>query len=188
MAVQLDVSLTREGAEAIARFSAFPARLLPTLARGLDTGLELALARTTATRFVGKGPFPVADKRLGIVTRRLSTSLRRSAAVISGDTISARIGTNVKYFGIHEFGFNGTVAVRAHARVRVYAAEPTRNARGRLVKNTREVSGQVRAHQRRVNVTAREPLKTGLSENAGLIGRSISAALTREISSGGAGR
>lgn len=121
--MNVEITLTQEGAAAIARLAAFPSRMLPAVARGLDTGLEVALGQATARRFTGKGPFPVSAKRLGVVSGRLRASLRRSAARVEGDTVKASVGSNVVYFGVHEFGFAGTVAVRAHKRVRVYEGE-----------------------------------------------------------------
>lgn len=186
--MQVEITLTQAGAAAIARLSAFPARMLPAVARGLDRGLELALGQATAKRFTGKGPFAVSEKRLGVVSGRLRASLRRSAARVEGDSVRAAVGTNVRYFGIHEFGFNGTVNVKAHKRVRFVGANGKAVA-ARRVKKGMEVTGYegtVQAHSRRVNVIAREPMRAGLTEQAGLIGRAISGVLVSEWSGGAA--
>jgi len=53
---------------------------------------------------------------LGVVTSRLRSSVRATTPVVNGTRIECSIGTNVSYAGVHEFGFNGTVSVRAHQR------------------------------------------------------------------------
>jgi phage gpG-like protein len=178
--MQIEIALTAEGQRAMAGIAAFPDRLLPAIARGVDMGLELALGQTIARRFTGKGPFPVSDKRLGVVSGRLRMSLRRSPAQVQGDVVRAAIGTNVKYFGVHEFGFEGSVQVKAHNRTRTKAGEPVRDARGRLKKTRIETTHPVKAHSRRMKVPAREPLRTGLKDQRRAIGERISAAMVEE--------
>jgi phage gpG-like protein len=53
---------------------------------------------------------------LGVVTNRLRRSARATRPVIDGEQILSSIGTNVRYAGVHEFGFDGEVSVKAHTR------------------------------------------------------------------------
>jgi phage gpG-like protein len=84
--------------------------------------------------------------------------------------ISVGFGSNVKYFAIHEFGFQGEVQVKQHSRRTVGQKF---NNRGKLTKRTTErmkknlrnggSSGtMVRAHRRKLDVPARAPLGTEL--------------------------
>lgn len=60
---------------------------------------------------------------LGVRTGRLRRSVRPSKArVVAGGVVSS-IGSNVKYMGVHEFGFDGEVEVRPHARKRFVVRE-----------------------------------------------------------------
>ena len=93
-----------------------------------------------------KGPFPISQHKLGRGNRpggRLAQSIRVSLPQIQegSSTVTMGFGSNVKYFAIHEFGFSGTVGVKAHKR-----------------KNGQSV----RAHDRILNIIAREPMATEL--------------------------
>lgn len=85
-----------------------PQLVLPAMTRALDAQMQITLGHIVARRLSGQGPFPAADKRLGVRSGRLRQSLRTSKAVVRNGNIEAGIGTNVKYAGLHEFG--GTIA------------------------------------------------------------------------------
>jgi hypothetical protein len=53
---------------------------------------------------------------LGVITNRLRGSIRASLAYPDGSTVRSGIGSNVVYAAAHEFGFDGTVNVKAHQR------------------------------------------------------------------------
>lgn len=181
--MNISIELSEEGTRAYHAITDFQGKILPAVTRGLDLGLELALGRTLATRFTGRGPFPVADHRLGIITGRLRSSIRRSAARTVNGNVEAAVGTNVKYFGVHEYGFDGSVAVKAHKRTGY------RNDQGKVLskraaqkqtkkgKSVTERTGEVKAHSRRVKVPARAPLRTGLEANKQLIADALSRQL-----------
>jgi phage gpG-like protein len=62
---------------------------------------------------------PRSKTRLGVITGNLHASIVGSKAgeiEKSGNSYIARIGTNIVYARIHEFGFDGIQTVRAHAR------------------------------------------------------------------------
>lgn len=109
----IQFTIPREATELIAR-----CRDRSGLARALREEMnlqnQLVIGDTTKNRFTGKGPFPVAQHRLGVKTNRLRSSLRATKAVGAAENISSSIGTNVKYAGYHEFG--GRFQVRARAR------------------------------------------------------------------------
>lgn len=182
----ITIHVTTTGMSAIRRMLAaghdLPRRLAAPIGRGIYQGALEVLGRAIKTRFTGKGPFPPAQHKLGRVTGKLAQSLRVARPVVEQDgSVSVAMGSNLKYFAIHEFG--GRFNVRAHSR-RVVAARF--NTRGRLTRATinrrlenagRSNVQQVRAHKR--TVPARRPLGTALDENASRY--QISLAVSRAI-------
>lgn len=57
----------------------------------------------------------LTGKVLHVRTGTLRRSINRKVDVTPSGAV-ATIGTNVKYAGVHEFGFNGEVTVKAHGR------------------------------------------------------------------------
>lgn len=138
------------------------------VARGLTRGTLLMAAQIQAKRLTGKGPFPVSQNKLGVVSGRLRQSIRATEARIEGDSVIASIGSNVSYLKAHEFGFSGSVKVRAHEVTMTSLfgkklAEPLRFSR--------------LASSRKVNIPERRPIRTGIEESAPLLNREI----TREL-------
>lgn len=94
----------------------------------------------------------VKDKLTGPVlhvrTGTLRRSINRRVEQIGGG-VTATIGTNVKYAGVHEFGFQGTVDVREHVR---------------RMKSGTNVA--VRAHARQVDMPERSFLRSTVTDMA----------------------
>lgn len=132
----------------------------------LDRANPIATSRVNRARFTGNGPFPVGDHRLGHRSRRLTRSLTHSGARIvdaGGLKVASGIGSNVKYFGPHEFGFAGTVTVPAHERQMPEVQRVSSTGKSYVVPAHTQ---SVRSHSRRMRVPARAPLYTGLAEDA----------------------
>jgi phage gpG-like protein len=94
----------------IREIGTLPDRAMQAAAKGLSAGLQYAVG--LAQRKYLSGPRP---QRLGVVTARLRNSLTSRVDVFP-DRLVGRIGTNVPYGAFHEFGFHGSVNVRAHTR------------------------------------------------------------------------
>jgi phage gpG-like protein len=145
-----------------------PAALKRAVARGMKRGTLLIAGAVQTERLTGKGPFPVAQQRLGVRSGRLRRSVRGTAPQIQGDTVTTSIGSNVKYAAAHEFGFKGTVTVKAH--------EVTiKKLFGRKLKTPLRFSRL--AHQRNVTIPERRPFRTGIEASLNLIEDEI----TREV-------
>lgn len=179
--MNLHLSITRDQREAFARLAGLGTRLLGPLAKAWGSGAQEVLGRAVRGRFTGKGPFPVSQNRLGVVTNRLRRSMRATLPQVNetSGVISVSMGSNVSYYAPHEFGFRGRVQVKGHTRRNTPAPQ---TFRGRLTKGSqaaitdalreRELSGNrsrgrvnagyVRPHTRRVNIPARAPLGTEL--------------------------
>jgi hypothetical protein len=171
----------------IAAMEKWPESMLLAVARGMDRGANLALGAITAERFTGQGPFPIGEGKLGVKTNRLRSSLRWAPAHIEGRTVEGAMGSNVEYFGPHEFGFNGQVHVRTHSRHvasrgRFEKVERTSKKTGKTRKaKSQTASGlaTVRSHTRWQQVPARAPLGHGLADHGDLFTREITAELRK---------
>lgn len=193
----LTIAFDERSQETIRYMQMMPGEMLMAIRRGMDRGLALALGKIARERFTGKGPFPVGDRKLGVRSNRLRSSLRWNVtgqpgqpgsgepSNITGQTVTGSMGSNVEYAGVHEYGFAGEVQVRSFRR----GVSPTQFVKAGLgvLKGTRKLGKeafkaalgmeQVRAHRRRMNVPERAPLRTGLSDHGGTITAQISAAL-----------
>lgn len=146
------------------RYAEAPARVAEGIRAGLDRANAIVLSRVNRDRFTGVGPFPVSEHKLGHRSRRLTRSLSASRAVINDASslrVASGIGSNVVYFGAHEFGYAGTVTVPAHSRE---MPEITRTSRGGRQYTVPAHTQSVRSHSRRMKVPMRAPLMTGLRE------------------------
>lgn len=129
-----------------------------------------------AKRLRGKGPFPPAEGRLGVRTARLWQSVWQAPAKISGNTITASIGTNVKYAGAHEYGFTGVVQVKAHKRRIIAHDRYEKRGRG-WTKTQSGIRGTVRAHSMRMHIPARAPFRRGIEDRIPNLQRALSGAV-----------
>jgi phage gpG-like protein len=113
------------------------------------------------SRFVRRFGFDVQSavqaKLSGSVLRVRTGTLRSSINTKideSATSVTATIGTNVKYAAVHEFGFHGTVTVRAHLR-------HITQAWGRPIAPTVQHVG---AYSRRMNLPERSFLRSTMRE------------------------
>lgn len=141
-------------------------RSMATIARfllkGVEDGSQQILGKITKQRLTGDGPFPVPQKRLGNVSRRLRQSMRFTRPTFSGGKLKTAVGSNVKYFGRHEFGGGGRqIRVKA-AKVKAYTVNNAfgRGKRVKVPAHTRQ------AYLMKDNMPKREPVQAGLREHA----------------------
>ncbi len=179
--IHLSIRVTKDQSAALQALRGGFARLLQPLGKAFASGGQEVLGRAVKNRFTGRGPFPVSQNRLGVVTNRLRKSMRSTLPQIdpAGGRVVISMGSNVSYYGPHEFGFRGRVQVKGHTRRNTPGPK---TFRGRLTKSSqramtdvmreRELSGTrkrgrvnasyVKPHSRRVNMPARRPLGTEL--------------------------
>jgi hypothetical protein len=124
-----------------------PAHMTEAVRRGMERGAALTVGDITKKRLTGKGPFPVPQNKLGVVTGRLRRSLRWTPARVLNDGVAVDIGASVNYAAAHEFGFTGSVQVKEHTRI------------------TKKGAHKVKAHKRKMKVPERAPVRTGIKEN-----------------------
>lgn len=170
--MSLNIKITSNAKEAVKKLEAFPQKLKLAIVAEMNKQNQLAIGEITRNRLTGKGPFPVSEHRLGVVTARLRKSINASNAQITGDTVQSRIGTNVEYAGVHEFGFSGSIFVNSHTR------RSHLRRIGRRATRTRIAEAIVTGHGRNVDIPARAAIKTGLDDYEPTYGQGISDAIT----------
>jgi phage gpG-like protein len=143
-----------------------PAHMTRAISRGMERGAALAVGDITKRRLTGKGPFPVSEHKLGVVTGRLRRSLHWTPARVVGDGVEVDIGARVEYAAAHEFGFSGSVQVKAHTRI------------------TKKGSHKVKAHKRTMKVPERAPVRTGLRENLDTFEKAVGDSIVQTMSQG----
>jgi phage gpG-like protein len=146
MKVSVDIRPSAALAAQLQNARVLPQRFLEGMGRALNKSGPMIVGNAVKFRFTAeRGPFPVADAKLGRVTGRLRQSITSTKPQIhtGSNEVSMGFGSNVKYFGVHEFGFSGSVQVRAHQR------------KGR----------PVRGHSRFVMIAARRPMFTELDHD-----------------------
>lgn len=187
------IQLSSTAEQALARCKRIPQILGPALAAAMDRENELTVGHISIKKLSQRGP-----ETLGVVTNRLRSSLRRTKATVSGNSIASAIGTNVVYAGVHEFGFNGTVNVKGFTRKRSrikfdgkFISKATATAGGMLTKAGKlrksanaskvDTTETVRPFTRQMRVKARAPISKGIAERVQAYSDAISKAVTTTL-------
>lgn len=145
----------------MAHLTAFPDRLAKSVVRAMN--------RVT----IGVQAHVKADKLSGQVLHVQTGTLRRSInreVRVNGGEIEGIVGTNVEYAAAHEYGFHGTVTVRAHIRristsIKSQAIGSMHNRVGRASKNKYfKGYADVREHSRKVDLPERSFLRSALKD------------------------
>jgi phage gpG-like protein len=124
----------------------------------------------------------LSDGVLRVRTGRLRRSITAKFEGEGTGSITARIGTNVKYARIHEFGFNGKVRVPEHNVKEFMRMQSI--AFGKLMKQPRRVTVKahvVKAFSKQMNMPKRAFMIPSLNENTGRITTNIRKALAEGL-------
>lgn len=157
--------------EALAAFlGGFPSRMIARL--------ETALARF-ATRLQSRVKQKLSDDVLHVRTGTLRRSINQRIEHGAG-RISAVVGTNVEYAAAHEYGFHGTVSVRAHLRQIRERGRTTKAGKYKRGKLT-GASAMVAAHDMRMNLPERSFLRASLKEMEDVAQREIKRAAVEAL-------
>ena len=173
--MQTTISITRSPRfdSLMRQLDKLPATALQAVGTAMARSGFAVLQKAVEERFSGKGPFPVAQHRLGMRSKRLKESLTVTPPQINASTgeVTQSFGSNVRYFLLHELGFTGRVQVRSHTRK---AVADKRSNSGKLTKDTinrrknsilvkgRQNYANVKAHTRNLTIAARAPMTTEL--------------------------
>lgn len=188
----VQIELPQSTRNALVRVAQWPRALTTAVVRELNLQNELTVGHIVEKRATGAGPFPVSEGKLGVRSSRYRRSVRPAKAALVGTEIQSAIGSNARYAGVHEFGFTGVVSVKSH-RARNRATDVFQVRDGRLVKGwelagaggrgKRVASGyvQVKAHQVRMNMPARAPIRRGIEDRIPLYGPALGAAIVAAL-------
>lgn len=149
MKISVEITPSAALANQLAAARVLPARFLQAMGKALAMSAPMIVGNAVKYRFTNqRGPFPINQNKLGRVTGRLRQSITNTKPQIQegSNMVSMGFGSNVKYFGVHEFGFAGSVPVKAHQR------------KGR----------PVRGHSRFVKIAARQPMFSELDDDRSL--------------------
>ncbi len=141
------------------------AAMLLAMVPAMDLQNEFVIARIHEFRYRGNDnqPFPVHMGVLGHRSGMWGRMLRATAAAVSGGLVASEMGSSVKYARGHEFGKVGTENV----------AEHTRRYRDRRVR--------VRAHTRRVAMSARSPIGWAITDRSQAYAKGLGDAAMNEF-------
>jgi phage gpG-like protein len=148
--IKITVKLDPRAQAVIAALGKGNERLDRAVAAAVNDENKLTVAAIMTEKLSRRGP-----ATLGVISNRLRASIRATPAVITAGGVTASIGSNVRYAGVHEFGFEGNVRVRTHAR------RVTQVFGRRLRPATVAI---VPAHDRRMSVPARAYIRTTLAD------------------------
>lgn len=168
----LAINITTNAAQAAAQLRGAPKRMIAGIKRALDEENQYTKGHIETAKLSVRGP-----KTLGVRSNRLRESVNATKAVAVADGITSSIGSNVKYAGVHERGFTGTVQVSSHRRKFSAFDVHSRGPRGGRGKKVASGVVFVRAHAMKMNLPAREMFRTGIEERTQNYAASVSAAI-----------
>jgi len=205
MSATITMQFTPEAEKALAGLKQIPQRALQGIARGMDRSNQLTVGviQKNFLNFPKGGP--TSPIGLRHQSGHLKRSLRASKAVIHGDAVTSAIGSNVKYAGVHELGFNGRVNIPAHTRKpgrsflvggklvsqRTVRDLLTKGGKVRKkagiieVHGTRAVIIEVKAHTKLLKLPARSPIRRGIAYNLAQTRSIVSAEVLKAMNAKG---
>ena len=167
----------------LARFAFLGRKLAPTVYVAMLVSAQRMVADVVKKRMSGPRGAPGI---LGVVTGAARRSMADRAGT-QADSVFAAIDSDLGYVKVHEEGFHGTVAVRAHERRRlgrVKAVSIAKATKGQVSRRFAVTAAQrragpihVRASQRKMNVKAKWFIRDTVREAVGPTEDRISRAL-----------
>jgi hypothetical protein len=205
MNAPITFEFTPQAEAVLAGVKQIPQKALQGIARGMDRANQLTVGviQKDFLNFPKGGP--TSPIGLRHQSGHLKRSVRASKAVIVGESVISAIGSNVKYAGVHEYGFNGRVNIPAHTRkpgrsflvggklvsqrtVRdlLTKAGKVRKKAGLIeVHGTRAVIIEVKAHTKVLKLPARSPIRRGIAFNLAQTKSIVSGEVVKAINGGG---
>lgn len=177
----VQIQFTPQAQALLAKFEQLPQRTLRGIARGLDQANQLTIGIIQKDFLSYPKSGPTTPEGLRVITNRLRGSIRASKAVITGDSVQASIGSNVKYAAVHEFGFTGTVMVGGGIRKRSVTKQFLTKTGKATQRKVRVGDVMVRPHSRKMNLPARAPVRRGILRSMDTTKQAVSAAVIKEL-------
>lgn len=183
------IQLSSTAAAIASQLESFPRSMAEAVSAAMDKENQLTVGHIVSTKLTSAGP-----RFLNARTSRLRGSARATKAKFSPAGVESGIGSNVRYAGVHEFGFKGTVNVPGFTRKNPQGDTFSRNgvtltrrqataffgkggrARAGVIKSSSAISF-VRAHTRKLNFPARAMFYTGITDREDNYSAAISNAI-----------
>jgi hypothetical protein len=185
--MSIEIKLTSNAAAISQQVKEFQPRMATAIAVAMDEEDQLTVGKIQASHLTAPGatkPLPPSEHRLRAISNRFRGSVNAIPAKVAANVIESGIGSNVAYAGVHEFGFDGIVQVKAHSRRRFEVKPASRvfnpkTGKIHASKATRTPSGDiaVNAHSMHMRMPERAPIRTGIQERAANYSASISGAI-----------
>lgn len=131
------------------------AAVLKAYSDGVQSAVEKSIGRSVLKLQREVMRNRLSGQVLNVRTGNLRRSIQHQQVTSSGGLVVGEVNTNVRYGVAHEYGFAGTVNVKASMR-------RIRQAFGRPLKSPRYV--QIRAHSRNVKLPERSFLRSALRD------------------------
>lgn len=100
----IEIQFTEQAAAVLRKYERLPEAALRAIAAGMDEQNQFTVSHIQARYLSFPKGGPSVPHGLRVQSNRLRGSIRASKAVISGQSVTSSIGSNVKYAAIHEFG------------------------------------------------------------------------------------
>jgi len=187
----LSIQISSNAQAILAGMRRMPAMMAANLAAALNEQNEATVADVITNRMNFSSNGPVITGSLRRQTGFAVKSVRVVPAEIMGNGVTSSFGSNLRYLKAHEYGFVGTVNVRAHLRRRFIHGTATKNvfdfitrevvrkkvATRRVDKDAREIF--VRAHSMKMNLPARHMFGETLAKHSPQYSKAINAAILK---------
>lgn len=185
--MNVDIKLTEGARATLNKLQTLPEWGLRAVAKGLKSENQMTVGHIQQAHLTGRGPFAVAEHKLGVRSGRLRGALWATEPTVEGQVVTSAIGDNVVYAAIHEFG--GRIVRKPHTgKVRLRTDRAGNLARqtwhGNLAvfarkghKLAKEVEYKSEGYV--IDMPERAPVRTGIRERLADYGRGISRELVR---------
>jgi phage gpG-like protein len=189
-----EIKISSNAAETLGALGRFAPAMQQQIAKALNLENELSIGAMQVNKLSQRSP-----TTLGVVSNRLRSSLRKSAAIVSESTVESALGTNVAYAGVHEYGIDRTVQVKSFSRKNprgnqsaVNVAEVSlgsgRIRRRKSIVQTASGVSFVKPHSRRMRMPERSFIRSTISERAPNYSAAVSTAIVAAWGEGSGGK
>ncbi len=180
MPARINIELTEEARATIKAIGSLPVEGMQAMARAMDRENQLTISHMMRKYLSFPRSQPPVPMGLRVISNRLRSSYYPTPTIISGARLESAIGSNVSYAPVHEFGFDGEQAVRAHTR-RVFRHTSSTGRRLKKRVDTGNVV-QVKDFVRNMHIPARAPVQRSIEDRQERYGQALSDAVITTLS------
>ena len=183
----IKIHLQSNAREVVKSIGQFPAQMLTAVVKAMDKENELTMGFIQERKLSG----PTSATTLSVRTNRLRGSIARGGpgniyepSQVAGTRVFSAFGTNVRYAGPLEEGFDGTVQVPGHTRKNIRAQSFKFGGKATRRK-VRGADSFVRPHTRQMRILGRHYMRSGVEARVENYSVAISDAIVDAWNKGG---